>query len=129
MWFEGRVYFIDVSQSIEPSHPNGLEFLVRDCRNVSSFFTKCGVSGVMTAYELFNHLTGLDITADNHEEFLVKVSKGEQHTLLDCPSFVSFFELIRCERLLSQPQSVHSHALTLANTYCITDTMFSLGLL
>ena len=73
MWFEGRVYFIDVSQSIEPSHPNGLEFLVRDCRNVSSFFTKSGVSGVMTGYELFNHLTGLDITADNHEEFLVQV--------------------------------------------------------
>ena len=73
MWFEGRVYFIDVSQSVEPSHPHGLEFLVRDCRNVSTFFTKSGVSGVMNGYELFNHLTGLDITADNHEEFLVKV--------------------------------------------------------
>ena len=73
MWFEGRVYFIDVSQSIEPSHPHGLEFLVRDCRNVSSFFTKSGVSDVMTGYELFNHLTGLDITADNHEEFLIQV--------------------------------------------------------
>ena len=55
---------------------------------MSSFFTKCGVSGVMTAYELFNHLTGLDITADNHEEFLVKISKGDILYLLDCPSFV-----------------------------------------
>lgn len=75
LWFEGRIYFIDVSQSVEPAHPNGLEFLVRDCRNVSSFFTKCGVRDVMSCYELFNHLTGLDISADNHEEFLVKVRR------------------------------------------------------
>ena len=75
LWFEGRIYFIDLSQSVEPSHPNGLEFLVRDCRNVSSFFTKCGVRDVMSCYELFNHLTGLDISADNHEEFLVKVRR------------------------------------------------------
>ena len=73
LWFEGRVYFIDVSQSVEPSHPHGLEFLVRDCHNVSSFFSKSGVRDVMDTYQLFNHITGLDITADNHEEFLRKV--------------------------------------------------------
>uniref|UniRef100_A0A8D3AIJ6 Serine/threonine-protein kinase RIO3 n=1 Tax=Scophthalmus maximus TaxID=52904 RepID=A0A8D3AIJ6_SCOMX len=36
LWHEGKVWFIDVSQSIEPTHPHGLEFLFRDCRNVST---------------------------------------------------------------------------------------------
>lgn len=30
-----QVWLIDVSQSVEPTHPHGLEFLFRDCRNVS----------------------------------------------------------------------------------------------
>lgn len=31
-----QVWLIDVSQSVEPAHPHGLEFLFRDCRNVST---------------------------------------------------------------------------------------------
>lgn len=31
-----QVWLIDVSQSVEPTHPHGLEFLFRDCRNVST---------------------------------------------------------------------------------------------
>ncbi|KAG8009667.1 Serine/threonine-protein kinase RIO3 [Nibea albiflora] len=36
LWHDGKVWLIDVSQSIEPTHPHGLEFLFRDCRNVST---------------------------------------------------------------------------------------------
>ena len=75
LWFEGRVYFIDVSQSVEPSHPHGLEFLLRDCQNVSSFFTRCGVSEVLNAHDLFNRITGLDIDAVSTQEFLVQVGR------------------------------------------------------
>ncbi|XP_036159972.1 serine/threonine-protein kinase RIO3-like [Myotis myotis] len=35
LWHAGKVWLIDVSQSVEPTHPHGLEFLFRDCRNVS----------------------------------------------------------------------------------------------
>ena len=35
LWHDGKVWLIDVSQSVEPTHPHGLEFLFRDCRNVS----------------------------------------------------------------------------------------------
>lgn len=34
-----QVWLIDVSQSVEPTHPHGLEFLFRDCRNVSTVTT------------------------------------------------------------------------------------------
>ena len=75
LWYKDRIYFIDVSQSVEPSHPHGLEFLLRDCTNVSNFFTRVGVRGVMTPHQLFNHVSGLDIKADSNEEFLVHVSQ------------------------------------------------------
>lgn len=31
-----QVWLIDVSQSVEPAHPHSLEFLFRDCRNVTT---------------------------------------------------------------------------------------------
>lgn len=34
LWHEGHVWVIDVSQSVEPIHPMGLEFLLRDCNNI-----------------------------------------------------------------------------------------------
>lgn len=73
LWHDGKVVFIDVSQSVEPSHPQGLEFLLRDCTNVSNFFTRVGVRDVMTAHRLFNYVSGMEIKADTNEEFLVQV--------------------------------------------------------
>ena len=34
--------FIDVSQSVEHEHPNALEFLRIDCKNVNDFFRRAG---------------------------------------------------------------------------------------
>lgn len=36
LWHNERCWFIDVSQSVEPNHPCGLEFLLRDCTNIST---------------------------------------------------------------------------------------------
>ena len=73
LWHEGRIYYIDVSQSVEPSHPHGLEFLLRDCTNVSNFFSRSGVPEVTTSHQLFNYVSGLSIRADSDQEFLVQV--------------------------------------------------------
>lgn len=74
LWHRGRVFFIDVGQSVEPSHPNGLEFLLRDCTNVSGFFDRVGVRDVKTPQQLFNFVSGLKITAGNDSEFMAQVS-------------------------------------------------------
>ena len=75
LWHEGNIYFIDMGQSIEPFHPNGLEFLFRDCKNVCSFFNKTRqVDDVMAPQQLFNYITGLRIHADSDQEFLIHVS-------------------------------------------------------
>jgi RIO kinase 1 len=43
LYFQGEVYVIDVSQSVECDHPQALEFLKRDLANVNDFFGKHGV--------------------------------------------------------------------------------------
>ncbi|XP_029935537.1 serine/threonine-protein kinase RIO3 [Myripristis murdjan] len=68
LWHDSKVWLIDVSQSVEPTHPHGLEFLFRDCRNVSTFFQKRGVSEAMNVYDLFNAVTGLNITVCEEDE-------------------------------------------------------------
>lgn len=43
LWYDGKCWFIDVAQAVEPQHPSALEFLMRDCSNIitiSSFITR-----------------------------------------------------------------------------------------
>ncbi len=35
LWHRDRVYVIDVSQTVDQMHPKAMEFLYRDCYNVS----------------------------------------------------------------------------------------------
>ncbi|XP_039448511.1 serine/threonine-protein kinase RIO3 [Culex pipiens pallens] len=65
LWFDEQCWIIDVAQSVEPGHPGALEFLMRDCDNISTFFTKRGVSGVKSKEDLFFHVTGLDPLTHN----------------------------------------------------------------
>lgn len=60
LWWDNKCWFIDVSQSVQPDHPVGLEFLLRDCRNICNFFEKKGVTDMKTAEELFKSITGFD---------------------------------------------------------------------
>lgn len=74
LWFNGTIYFIDVGQSVEPSHPNGLEFLFRDCGNISAFFSRAGLGDeVMKPQQLFSYVTDLQISADTDQEFIILV--------------------------------------------------------
>jgi len=60
LWHDGKPWFIDVAQSVEPEHPSGLEFLMRDCNNILTFFRKQGVPNVYKKEELFERITGLN---------------------------------------------------------------------
>ena len=57
LWFNGKVYVIDVSQSVEHDHPNALDFLRKDCENAISFFRRLGVPGIPTLEQLFHYVT------------------------------------------------------------------------
>lgn len=36
LWHDGKCWFIDVAQSVEPTHTSALEFLMRDCNNITT---------------------------------------------------------------------------------------------
>ncbi|TWW70603.1 Serine/threonine-protein kinase RIO3 [Takifugu flavidus] len=80
LWFEGKVWLIDVSQSVEPTHPHGLEFLFRDCKNVSTFFQKKDVAEAMNPYELFNAVSGLKIPigVEDEADFVSEIAALEK---------------------------------------------------
>ncbi|XP_013190339.2 serine/threonine-protein kinase RIO3 [Amyelois transitella] len=60
LWWENKCWFIDVSQSVQPDYPKGLDFLLRDCQNITNFFEKKGVQNMKSVDKLFKWITGFD---------------------------------------------------------------------
>ncbi|XP_022104552.1 serine/threonine-protein kinase RIO3-like [Acanthaster planci] len=105
MWFNREVWFIDVSQSVKPFHPEGLKFLLRDCTNVSNFFTHRGVPNVATPRELFNRITDLNLQDGSEQEFIAQIeviTEAEEFKALAPKeknfAFDYFFEQTTAER-------------------------------
>ncbi|XP_053669738.1 serine/threonine-protein kinase RIO1 [Anopheles nili] len=74
LYHAGKIVIIDVSQSVEHEHPHALEFLRKDCSNVTDFFHKREVS-TMTVKELFDFITDLSITPETMEQRLEQMSE------------------------------------------------------
>lgn len=74
LYHDGRIVVIDVSQSVEHDHPHALEFLRKDCTNITEFFAKKDVA-TMTLRELFTFITDPNITEDNMENYLETIAE------------------------------------------------------
>lgn len=74
LFHEGHLCVIDVSQSVEYDHPQALEFLRKDCVNITDFFRRNDVC-VMTTKELFDFITDVTINEENIEEYLEKAQE------------------------------------------------------
>ena len=74
LFHDGHLCVIDVSQSVEHDHPQALEFLRKDCTNVTDFFRRNGVC-VMTVKELFDFITDVTITEANMDEYLERAQE------------------------------------------------------
>jgi len=74
LWHNNQIWVVDVSQSVEPVHPMGYEFLLRDCDNISKYFTNRKLENVMTAEEIFNKVTGQKFTGEG-ELFLSQIQR------------------------------------------------------
>lgn len=77
LWWREKVWIIDVSQSVDITHPKAMEFLYRDCQNVASFFIKNGVHNVLSAEKLFNKVTKLDIKGQG-SDFVAQVQRYDK---------------------------------------------------
>lgn len=72
LYFKKKLYIIDVSQSVEHDHPMALDFLRRDCVNITNYFKKNGVV-TMSVRELFDFITDITLSDDDVDEYLDKV--------------------------------------------------------
>lgn len=62
LWYDGKLWCIDVSQAVRNTHPMAHRFLWRDCVNITKFFEKKspqfeGIE-IMSAEELFTLVSG-----------------------------------------------------------------------
>nr|CAI5822267.1 unnamed protein product [Callosobruchus analis] len=83
LYHNKHCYFIDVSQSVEPCHENAFYFLMRDCENISKFFSKL-LPDVMTGSELFRYVSDFDF-ADRLAWLEVANNKKMKPHLMDKP--------------------------------------------
>jgi len=76
------VYVIDVAQAVEPYHPNAYTYLLRDCTNLSTYFSRRSLNEyVLSPEETFNHITGLKFEKRG-QEFLNEVQAYEKNIRL-----------------------------------------------
>lgn len=109
LYFEGHLYVIDVSQSVDLDHPLALDFLKEDCLHVSDFFKKNGVA-VMTVKELFDFVIDPSITDDDVDDYLEKIqqkvlARGElyEEDTIEPTIFVQTVDYVKkCEEELTQ---------------------------
>ncbi|XP_035207867.1 serine/threonine-protein kinase RIO1-like [Stegodyphus dumicola] len=74
LYFNGKIIMIDVSQSVELEHPRAIEFLRKDCLNITDFFKKQNVP-VMTVRELFDFITDYNINDENIDDYLAEAQR------------------------------------------------------
>ena len=87
LWHEDVLYFIDVSQSIEPSHPNAHFFLHRDCTNIANFFSHKALPGALDALELFNYVTDLKVSEEALQATLLTMNSTQDKSVKDFPDY------------------------------------------
>lgn len=77
LYHKKNVYFIDVGQSVIPSHPRADEFLYRDCVSICRFFRVAGMTDPAKPDELFKHICGRSISPENASQYMhtLNVSK------------------------------------------------------
>merc|ERR1712196_464615 len=78
-YMKGKVYIIDVSQSVEHEHPSAMDFLRMDCSNITAFFSKKGLA-TMTTRELFEFITNESLMDEGVPQYLEQMSEKAKNS-------------------------------------------------
>jgi RIO kinase 3 len=82
LWHEQTIYVIDVAQSVEPYHPNAFTYLLRDCTNLFTYFSRRTLNDyVLSPENTFNYVTGLEFDQKG-SDFLNQVQTYEKNIRL-----------------------------------------------
>lgn len=83
LYYEEKLWLIDVSQSVEHDHPRSLEFLRMDIKNVTDFFRRQGVNTISerTIFEFVTdnqrNMDAVKMAADLHTLYENRPDEGE----------------------------------------------------
>lgn len=69
LYDKGSIVIIDVSQAVDRDHCHAIEFLRKDCNNITTFFEKHNVN-VMPLQALFDFITDPTVNESNMDEYL-----------------------------------------------------------
>ncbi|XP_065577036.1 serine/threonine-protein kinase RIO3-like [Artemia franciscana] len=61
LWHQNQCYFIDVTQSVDIGDQLAYQLLQRDCENITDFFNKLRVPGILLPEDLFRTISGVDV--------------------------------------------------------------------
>ncbi|KAI9905354.1 hypothetical protein PsorP6_013569 [Peronosclerospora sorghi] len=75
LYYQTKLYIIDVSQSVEHEHPSANDFLRKDCRNIADYFRKTGALEPMTTHELFDFVTDPRLADDDVDDYLETIQR------------------------------------------------------
>ncbi|GFT70018.1 hypothetical protein NPIL_540841 [Nephila pilipes] len=78
LYLDGQIVTIDVSQSVEPDHPYAMEFLRKDCVNISEYFKKKGVN-VILIRQLFGFITNPNFTSDHVLQYVENIRTSQEN--------------------------------------------------
>lgn len=56
LWFDNKIWCIDVSQAISLNHEYAQQYFYRDCESITKFFVKKNLDHLMTPNELFDSI-------------------------------------------------------------------------
>ncbi|KAF2107674.1 serine/threonine-protein kinase RIO3 [Lophiotrema nucula] len=83
LYHDGKLYMIDVSQSVEHDHPRSLEFLRMDIKNVSDFFRNRNVEA-LSERNTFMFITNPETTVEaSHLEEAIEKMFAKRSSLTD----------------------------------------------
>jgi len=62
--YQDKLWIIDLSQAVLFNHPSSIQFLKRDCKNITKFFYSKGISDIMSIRELLEFIITKDINVE-----------------------------------------------------------------
>lgn len=98
LYFEKKIWVIDVSQSVEKDHPFSFEFLKRDIYNINNYYSKLGLN-IFKFKSLFNMVTDVNLTPEQVEESIENM-KEEAMESPDTEKEINDFLLFEIPRTL-----------------------------
>ncbi|KAH3762967.1 serine/threonine-protein kinase RIO1 [Pelomyxa schiedti] len=80
LYYEDQMYVIDVAQAVLNDHRNAMDFLRRDCENITRFFKGRGVPNVASVHRLFDFICNPSIPEELVSEKLQELTSTPDTT-------------------------------------------------